>query len=570
VTNRPDPGAPDGGAQPPAEPPVAESQPAAGGALPAGGSAGVVAAGILLSRTAGLVRGIVFAGYLGTSPAASAFSAAVRMPNVLQNLLGEGTLSASFIPVYSELLERGEKEAAGRLAGAVFALLLAAAGGLALFGVLMAPVLVSFFLPGFEGELRELTIACTRIIFPMTGVLVLSAWALGVLNSHRKFLVSYMAPVIWNAAMIATLLLLGGRLEQNALAVALAWGALAGGALQFLVQVPWILRLERDLRLRWDLKAPGIRTVLSNAGPAILGRGVVQLSGWLDLVLASLLFAGAVASLSYAQLFYLLPVSLFGMSVAAAELPELSRQGGAGGEALRLRVGAGLRQMAVFVVPSVVGYILLGDVILAAVFERGEFGRADTMLVHLVLGGYTIGLLASTATRLYNSAFYALRDTRTPARIAAVRVGIAALLGGTLMVSLEPVTLFGFTLGFGPAVTVMGNPIGVAGLTAGAGIAAWIEWILLRRALARRIGDVTAGAVLLRLFAAATVGAVAGRALLWLLPPMHDILALLVVLVPFGVIYFGLANLFRVEEVNTAVNRVLGRLMGRRRRSGGG
>src|SRR5690606_13883654 len=272
-------------------------------------SARLVAAGILLSRIAGFVRDIVFARYLGNSAYASAFRASLRMPNVLQNLLGEGTLSASFIPVYSRLLEQGDDEGAGRVAGAIFALLLAVAGGLSLFGVILAPVLVSVFLPGFEGEIRDVTIACTRIIFPMTGILVLSAWALGILNSHRKFFVSYTAPVLWNAAMIAVLLLFGTRLDGRSLVIALSWGALIGGALQFLVQLPWILRLQRRIQFS-GMRSADASTVVRNAGPAIMGRGVVQLSGWVDMWLASFLFNGAVAALAYAQTFYMLPVSL--------------------------------------------------------------------------------------------------------------------------------------------------------------------------------------------------------------------------------------------------------------------
>jgi putative peptidoglycan lipid II flippase len=518
-------------------------------------SARLVAAGILLSRIAGFLRDIIFARYLGNSAYASAFRGALRMPNVLQNLLGEGTLSASFIPVYSKLLEKGDTEAAGKLAGAIFALLLAVAGGLSLFGAIMAPVLVSVFLPGFEGEMRDITIICTRIIFPMTGVLVLSAWALGVLNSHRRFFVSYTAPVLWNAAMITVLLVFGTRLDQRGLIIALSWGALVGGALQFLVQVPWILRLQRGLRFRWDLRSHGAATVLRNAGPAIMGRGVVQLSGWVDMVLASFLFAGAVAALSYAQTFYMLPVSLFGMSIAAAELPELSRAGGDDAEPLRRRVAAGLRQMAVFVVPSVVGYLALGDIIIGAMYERGEFGRGDTLLVYLILAGYSIGLLASTATRLYSSALYALNDTKTPAKIALVRVIISALLGGTFMLLLEPITVRGVTISLGPGITVLGNPIGVAGLAAGTGLAAWLEWTLLRRALGRRIGDASAAGVLLRLIIAALIAAAAARGLLYVLPPLHSIVSLFVVLGPFGMLYFGLASLFGVAEVRTALAR---------------
>jgi putative peptidoglycan lipid II flippase len=522
-------------------------------------SAQLVAAGILLSRIAGLLRDVVFANYLGTSQFASAFRAALRMPNVLQNLLGEGTLSASFIPVYSRLLERGEEEAAGRVAGTIFALLLAVAGALALVGYVLAPVLVSVFTAGFTGEQREVTIQLTRIIFPMTGLLVLSAWALGILNSHRRFFVSYTAPVLWNAAMIAALLIFGARLDQRGLVIALGWGALIGGGLQFLVQLPWVLRLERSLRVGVELRSGAAATVVRNAGPAIMGRGVVQLSGWLDLFLASFLFEGAVAALGYAQTFYMLPVSLFGMSIAASELPELSRAGGTDAEPLRRRVEAGLRQMAVFVVPSAVGYLLLGEHIVGAMYERGDFERPDTLLVYLILAAYSIGLLASTATRLYSSAFFALQDTRTPARIAAIRVATAAAIGGTLMVLLEPVTFRGVTVGLGGTVSVMGNPLGAAGLAAGTGVAAWLEWILLRRALKRRIGDAHAGAVLFRLVAAAVIAAVAGLGLLALLPPLPRLLAALAVLVPFGILYFAIASLLGVAEVRTAVGRIAGR-----------
>jgi putative peptidoglycan lipid II flippase len=545
--------------EPAAEPPAATPPPAAPRS-----SAHLVAAGIFLSRIAGLIRDIVFAHYLGTSQYASAFRGSLRMPNVLQNLLGEGTLSASFIPVYARLLERGDREGAGRLAGAIFALLLAVAGALALFGVIMAPVLVSVFLPGFTDEQREVTIICTRIIFPMTGILVLSAWALGILNSHRKFFVSYTAPVLWNAAMIAALVLFGTRLDQRGLVIALAWGALIGGALQFLVQLPWILRVERSLRINANPRTEGAATVVRNAGPAIMGRGVVQLSGWLDMALASFLFEGAVAALGYAQTFYMLPVSLFGMSIAASELPELSRAGSGDTEPLRRRVASGLRQMAVFVVPSAVGYLLLGDIIIAAMYQSGDFVRADTILVYLILGGYSLGLLASTASRLYSSSFFALQDTRTPARIAFVRVLASAVLGATLMLALEPVEIFGRTIGIGTGFAVLGNPVGTAGLAAGTGIAAWLEWLLLRRALGRRVGALSTGGVLLRLLLAAVLAAAAARGLLFVLPPLHRWLALLVALAPFGILYFGLASLLGVAEVRTALSRVASRFGVRR------
>src|SRR5690606_8387209 len=165
----------------------------------------------------------------------------------------------------------------------------------------------------------------TRIIFPMTGVLVLSAWALGVLNSHRRFFLPYFAPVLWNAAIIGALVAFGGRLDLDGLLIAAAWGALAGGVLQFAVQLPAVRRLDRELRLSTGRREPGFREALRNAGPAILGRGVVQLSTYADLILASLLAVGALSRLRFAQTLYLLPISLFGMSVAAAALPDLAR-----------------------------------------------------------------------------------------------------------------------------------------------------------------------------------------------------------------------------------------------------
>jgi putative peptidoglycan lipid II flippase len=525
----------------------------------------VVAAGILLSRIAGLVRERIFAQFFGTSLYADAFRAALRMPNVLQNLLGEGTLSASFIPVYSELLEEGREEEAGRTAGAIFGLLLAVAGLLALIGVLLAPVLVSIFLPGFEGERRAISIQLVRIIFPMTGVLVLSAWALGILNSHRKFFVPYVAPVLWNGAMIATLVGLGARLDQNALVIALGWGALVGGVLQFGIQLPFLLRLERRLRPSLNTRLEPVREAIRNAGPAILGRGVVQLSGYVDLFLASLLAAGAVAAIGYAQTLYLLPVSLFGMSVAAAELPELSRRRLSPVDELRVRANAGLERIAFFVVPSFVAFTLLGDAAVGALYQTGEFERADTILVHLTLVGFSLGLLASTGTRLFASTFFALRDTRTPARFAIVRVSVAAVVGTLFMVQFEPLPQLGIGAGVFGGVSIGGRSLGAVGLAAGSGLAAWVEWYLLRRRLRTIIGPVGArlGSVA-RMFAAAIAAAAAGWGVRLLLGEPHPLLQGLLVFSVYGAVYFGVASALKLPDAEAVLGRVA-RLLPRRR-----
>lgn len=550
---------------PPEPPPDPSAPPPRAGA---GRFARLVAAGIFLSRVSGLLREAFFAHYFGNTLFSDAFRAALRIPNILQNLLGEGTLSASFIPVYAELLEKGRREEAGRVAAAVFALLAMLAGFISLLGIFFAPAMVDVVAFGFEGERRQLAVQATRIIFPMTGILVLSAWALGILNSHRRFFLAYVAPVLWNAAMIATMVLFGRRLSLANLVMAVSWGALVGGALQFLVQLPRVLRLEPNLRFSWaTLRGPLVATIVANALPVLLGRGVVQLSAYVDVMLASKLSVGALSAMTYAMTLYLLPISLFGMSVAAAELPELSRQRGQAAEVLRQRVNAGLRQIAVFVVPSTVGYLVLGDVVISTVLQTGKFSAGDTIWVWIVLGGFTLGLMASTGTRLFSSTYYALHDTKTPAWIAFVRVILTGALGYALMIPFER------------HLRVAGHPMGALGLTLGAGIAAWVEWSLLRRGLRGRIGKVGAGlGTLGRMFAAALIAAAVARGIAWLVPPPERLFSGLgvggstavrllfrlargaLVLGPFGAIYFLLAWAFGVPEAEGVVGRVVRRL----------
>ncbi|HXJ18257.1 MAG TPA: murein biosynthesis integral membrane protein MurJ, partial [Candidatus Polarisedimenticolia bacterium] len=284
----------------------------------------LVAAGIFLSRIAGLIRERVFAHYFGNSDAADAFKAAFGIPNFLQNLFGEGVLSASFIPVYARLLAGKNEEEARRTAGAVAGLLALATSIMVLIGVLATPYLINAIAPGFSGAKRELTIRLVRILFPGAGLLVFSAWCLGVLNSHRKFFLSYAAPVLWNIAMIGTMLGWGGRYSQYPLAQILAWGSVAGSGLQVLIQLPVVLRLLHGLRVSLQHRSEHVQTVVRNFFPVFIGRGVVQVSAYVDRLLASLLPTGAVAALGYAQILFTLPVSLFGMSVSAAELPHMS------------------------------------------------------------------------------------------------------------------------------------------------------------------------------------------------------------------------------------------------------
>ena len=492
------------------------------------------------------MRQRVFAHYFGLTAAADAFMAAFRIPNFLNNLFGEGALSASFIPVYASLLARGEQDVADRVAGAVASLMALAVSAIVLVGVLATPVLIDVIAPGFTGSTRVLTIVLVRILFPGAGLMVMSAWCLGVLNSHHRFLVSYAAPVAWNAAMIATLLVFGSGAPLPRLAMLLAWGSVAGSALMFVVQLPIVMTLAPDLRFPLDTASPHVRTVVRNFAPVFISRGVVQVSGYIDTLLATLLPVGAVTALSNAQTLYLLPVSLFGMSVSAAELPAMSGVVGGvdldatGLDTLRRRLDAGLRQIAFFVVPSAMALLALGDVVAAALFQTGRFGHADAEYVWAILAGSAVGLLAQTLGRLYASTYYALRDTRTPLRYALVRVTLTTVLGYLCAIPL-------------PGLIGMSARWGAAGLTASAGIAGWVEMLLLRRSLNARIGrtglpaDYTA-----KLWASAGAGAAIAWAIKLSMPALHPVILAVLVLGPYGVAFFAATWLFRLPEASTA------------------
>lgn len=510
------------------------------------GAAFLVGAGILLSRIAGLVRNKVFAYYFGASLAADALNAAIRIPNLLQNLFGEGVLSASFIPEYAGLLAQGKKQESDRLAGVIAASLALTSAVVVLAGVLSAPLLVSVIAGGFTGERRDLTVQLTRILFPGAGLLVLSAWCLGILNSHRKFFVSYTAPVIWNVAMIGALLGFGRGTPQVRLAEIVAWASVVGSALQFGVQLPLVFSLVRGMRLNLDVNTESARGVFRNFVPAFISRGVVQISAYIDAFIASWLPTGAVAVFAYAQVLYTLPVSLFGMAVSAAELPVMSSATGTPEEIasyLRGRLDGGLERIAFFIVPSAVAFLALGDVISAVLFESGRFTRTDSIWVWQILAGSTIGLLASTWGRLYSSTFYALRDTRTPLRFALVRVVLTTGLG-----YLAALRLPGW-LGVDPK-------LGVAGLTASAGIAGWVEFYLLRRALSRRIGSTgVAASFTFRLWAAALVSAAVGWGAKLGLAGQHTILNGLLILAAYGMSFLVIATLLKIPEATALANR---------------
>lgn len=443
-----------------------------------GRGAALVAAGILVSRLVGLARQKLFAHYLGNGLESAAWAAATRIPNILQNLLGEGVMSASLIPVYAGLRAKKDDAEARRVAGAVFGLLSLLVGLAVAVGVLGAPLLVEVIAPGFDGESRALTVKLVRLIFPGTGALVLSAWCLGILNSHKKFFLSYAAPVVWNGCIIVALLA-ARRQTQEVIVTWAAWGLIAGSIAQFAVQFPNVLRLLGRFDPRPSFASPSVVQVVRGFVPALLARGVVQISSWVDLAYASLISTRAVSALTYSQTIAVLPVSLFGMAISAAELPDMSADAMGTHEersrAIRERLAGALARMAFFVVPSAAGFLFLGDQLAAALLESGHFTPADSRFTWYILIGSALALSAQTSGRLYSSAFYALKDTRTPLKFAAVRVGLGIALGYYAVVIL-------------PGQLGLPEHLGAVFITVTTGVTAWVEMLLLKRALARELG----------------------------------------------------------------------------------
>ncbi|HEY6306294.1 MAG TPA: murein biosynthesis integral membrane protein MurJ [Candidatus Angelobacter sp.] len=518
-----------------------------------GKSAFLVATAIFLSRISGLVRERYFSYFFGLGDVADAFRSAYRIPNALQNLFGEGVLSASFIPVYARLLAQGNKEESGRVAGAIFSLLALVTSLLVLAGVLASPWLVDLIAPGFRGETRQLTVRLMRIFFPGIGLLVLSAWCLGVLNSHGKFFLAYVTTVIWNASQVAVMLAWGWRSTLPHLAEYTAWASVLGNALQFLVQLPVALRLAPDIRFFFSSLSEHVRVVLRNFGPVFVSRGVVQLSAYVDTVLASYLPVGAVAGLTAAQTIYLLPVSLFGMSVSVAELPAMSSALGSEqeiAESLRQRIGASTRRIGFFVVPSAIAFLALGDIVAGAIYQTGAFTRNNTEYVWGILAGSAVGLVASTVGRLYSSAYWALRDTRTPLRFALIRVALTTALG----------CLFALPKGAPLLPHLLGIDArwGVAGLTASAGFAAWVEFLLLRRGMTRRIGQLELPlSYLARLWSAAAISAALAWGIRLAVHPKDTIVSAVLILIPYGAAYLALTAMMGIDQAAVLARRLM-------------
>ena len=458
---------------------------------------GVAAAGIGLSRFSGVARSVLVTNILGIGLIGDAFAAAQRVPNILQNLFGEGALSAAFVPEYSRLLE-SDPEEAGKLAGGILSFLLCLVAGLTAVAFLATEPITRSIAWGFTGERFDLTVQLVRIIILGTAVLVMSAWCLAILNSHGRFFLGYAAPVAWNICQIIVLIVLAiSEVTGSTAAEALAWALVIGSLLQVLIQIPTVLRGNRNIRFNLLWKEPSTALVLRRFVPAVAGRGALQLSSFMDLALASLLSIGAASALAAAQAIYLLPVALIATSIAAVELPELSRSPDTA--TIHERVNKRLLQMLWLVGPILALYFAAGASIADFLFNlgglRNSIDPGDLTVIGFVLGAYALGLPALLSSRLLQSVCFSTGDTTTPSRIALARVLLSAGLGLVLMFQFEQVVVINQTLvGFGDWNFVWGPlpdaarnaqqlppRLGPVGLALGSAVGAWFEFWWLRK-----------------------------------------------------------------------------------------
>jgi putative peptidoglycan lipid II flippase len=512
------------------------------------GAARVVLA-VSLSRLAGLIRERIFAQYLGTSDAADAYGAALRIPTLLESLLGNRIFSSAFIPRYSRLLAEKRGAEAAHLARAVASIHVVIVTGIVAAGVAMAPVLVSVVASGFDPAKAELTVRLVRILFPAIGFLVLGAWCLGVLNSHRRFFLPYIVPILSSAAISIALIATGSERDPADLAVAAAWGALVGAALQLLAQLPRTLRTMEPAGPTSVESREHVTDVGRNALPAA-GRGLVsRLGTWVEVAIAGFVSTGALAGLNYAQLLYSLPVGLFTVAVSAALLPELSAAAADPDRIARRlsrQLDSAMRHTAYLLVPSAVVFMALGDVLVSAVYQGGQFRPEDVTWVWAILGASAIGLVGASMGGLQATAFYAIGDARTPLRASLVRLGARAVLGLVLAI---------------PVVRALGlDPKwGAAGLGAAIGTSGWIEFVLLRRWLEVRLGMPRAHDLvpyLIRLWSIAAIAAAVGWAVKLTLPVADPIVRAAAILGPFSAVYVGITFAAGMREPRSFVDQL--------------
>ncbi|HEV2447993.1 MAG TPA: murein biosynthesis integral membrane protein MurJ [Candidatus Sulfopaludibacter sp.] len=514
-------------------------------------SAGRVSAAVFLSRITGLVREMVMARLFGAGAVYDAFLLGFRIPNLTRDLFAEGALSSAFVPTFTEYLTNKGKRAAAELSNLVGTALIVVVGGLCIAGIFGTPQLVRLLAPGFldvPGKF-ELAVLLTRIMFPFLLLVSLAAQAMGVLNACGRFGMPALSSTWFNVGSVAVGLALGltaGRLYGHGLIVCMAIGIVAGGAFQLLWQVPGLRRAGFHFQPRWGPRHPGLRQMLRLMLPAMLGNAAVQINVLVNTNFASSIrdasgnvINGPVSWLGYAFRFMQLPLGLFGVALASATLPAISRSAAAKrmdefGATLTRSLGTAL----LLTVPSSVGLAVLGESMIGVVYQWGRFRAVDTHQTAVALAWYSAGLAGYAAIKLLAPAFYALNDARTPMLVSA----------GSIAINLTVAYLL-----------VRRAGMGHAGLALSTSAVAMAGALILLGLLRRRVHGLAVsrlGASAAKILAAAAVMGVACRVSSGLIHEMLGVgkaaqFADVAVSIPLGVsIFYAVARLLQVEELD--------------------
>jgi putative peptidoglycan lipid II flippase len=463
-------------------------------------AAGVVSGATLVSRILGFIRDLIIARAFGAGTATDAFFAAFRLPNMLRELLGEGALSAAFIPVFTDSFTTRGREGAWRLAWTVLTLLTFLLVAVSLAGILLAPWLIRLIAPGFQAIPTKLHLAVylTRMMFPYILLIGVAALFMAILNSQGHFSTPALSPSVLNIAMIACALFLTPHVDPPI--VALAIGVLIGGVGQLLIQIPAIWRRSRGVSWNIDASDPAVGRIGRLMAPGIAGLAITQINVFIGTLLASLMGEGGISVLYYAFRLIQLPIGLFGVAIATAAFPTMARQ--AANRSLG-EVGAtvayAIRLVLFVTLPSMVGLIVFRVPIIQLLFERGAFDRTVTLATAEVVLFYAFGLGAYVSNRILVPAFYSLQDTATPVKIGmvAVIVNIASSL-------------------------LLMRPMGLAGLALATALSSFVNLGLLLIALQRRLGWLHGLRIrpLAQIGGAAALMALVGVSLIYLRDPL--------------------------------------------------
>ena len=378
-------------------------------------AAGLIGAATFSSRILGFIRDMVLARLFGATAAADAFFVAYRVPNLLRELFAEGSMSAAFIPVFTEYHTRRTKREAWELASAMFTTLLTIVTLIMLVGIVTAPGLVWLLAPGFHDDPSKLalTTLLTQMMFPYLVFISLAALAMGILNSLRAFAAPALSPVFFNVFIIGCAVFVSPTLAEPIYGVAI--GVVAGGAAQFAMQLPGLRSRGMLMGFRFQPRHPGVKRVGQLLLPSLLGLSVTQVNITISTILASF-FAGGPTYLFYGMRLIQFPLGVFGVALATAILPTLSTQASKGAwDELRGTLAFGLRMIVFIILPAMLGLMLLRNPIVHLFFEHGTFTAADTEATSLAVLCYAVGLWAFAGVRIIVAAFYSMQDTRTPA-----------------------------------------------------------------------------------------------------------------------------------------------------------